>query len=179
MTRMTDDVVRSAMAGASTGGRTFTALAAQAFTARADAPGQPDALLATPRARRILGVLALGELIADKLPVSPSRLELPGMAGRVAASAACGAIIARREPDPLSGQLDDPALDPSAQADDADELRTRTIVCAVTGVAVALVTARGGVRWRAACSRKVGRGWVGATVEDVAVVALAVAATRA
>jgi uncharacterized membrane protein len=40
----------------------------------------------------IVTILAAGELIADKLPKTPSRLKLPGMTGRILFGAFCGWI---------------------------------------------------------------------------------------
>jgi uncharacterized membrane protein len=45
-------------------------------------------------ARRALLVAALGELIADKLPATPSRLERRGLTGRVLSGAASGQLVA-------------------------------------------------------------------------------------
>ena len=41
----------------------------------------------------ILTVLAIGELIADKLPKTPSRKAPPGFMGRVVSGAVCGAAL--------------------------------------------------------------------------------------
>ncbi|HEY2018613.1 MAG TPA: DUF4126 family protein, partial [Bryobacteraceae bacterium] len=41
----------------------------------------------------IISVLAIGELIADKLPKTPSRKAPVGLAGRVMSGALCGAAI--------------------------------------------------------------------------------------
>jgi uncharacterized membrane protein len=40
----------------------------------------------------ILTILAVAELIADKLPFTPSRLRLPGIVGRVFFGAVCGVV---------------------------------------------------------------------------------------
>ncbi len=40
----------------------------------------------------ILTILALAELVADKLPFTPSRLRLPGLVGRVICGAVCGVV---------------------------------------------------------------------------------------
>ncbi len=40
----------------------------------------------------ILTILALGELIADKLPFMPSRLSPPGLIGRIVMGALCGIV---------------------------------------------------------------------------------------
>ena len=41
----------------------------------------------------ILSVLAIGELIADKLPRTPTRKAVPGFVARVASGALCGAAL--------------------------------------------------------------------------------------
>ena len=41
----------------------------------------PFAFLASPRAARILTVLAVGEALADKLPFSPDRISPPAWSG--------------------------------------------------------------------------------------------------
>jgi uncharacterized membrane protein len=45
-------------------------------------------------ARRVLLVAAVGELIADKLPATPSRLERRGLTGRVLSSTISGQLVA-------------------------------------------------------------------------------------
>ena len=63
---------------------------------RGEVPGienTPFAFLASPRAARLLTVLALGEISADKLPFSPDRTSIPGLAGRLATGALAGAAL--------------------------------------------------------------------------------------
>lgn len=55
--------------------------------------GTPFAFLASPRAARILTVLAVGEALADKLPFSPDRISVPGLIGRMASGALVGAAL--------------------------------------------------------------------------------------
>jgi uncharacterized membrane protein len=55
--------------------------------------GTPFAFLASPRAARILTVLAVGEALADKLPFSPDRISPPGLIGRMASGALVGAAL--------------------------------------------------------------------------------------
>ncbi len=55
--------------------------------------GTPFAFLASPRAARILTVLAVGEALADKLPFSPDRISLPGLVGRMASGGLVGAAL--------------------------------------------------------------------------------------
>jgi len=51
------------------------------------------AFLGSAAAPYILSVLAIGELIADKLPKTPSRKAAPGFIARVASGALCGAAL--------------------------------------------------------------------------------------
>ena len=55
--------------------------------------GTPFAFLASPRAARILTVLAIGEALADKLPFSPDRISPPGLVGRIASGGLVGAAL--------------------------------------------------------------------------------------
>jgi uncharacterized membrane protein len=71
---------REAAMGAVCGLRTFTG----------------PAIIAGLAHRNILVLLAVGELIADKLPFMPNRTEAPGLAARFIAGAICGMAIADR-----------------------------------------------------------------------------------
>lgn len=53
-------------------------------------------LLCSPRTVGILGVLALGELVADKVPGMPDRIGVPGLLGRALSGALVGAAVASR-----------------------------------------------------------------------------------
>ena len=53
----------------------------------------PFGFLASPRVATLLTVLAVGEISADKLPFSPDRVSLPGLAGRLATGALVGAAL--------------------------------------------------------------------------------------
>ena len=53
----------------------------------------PYGFLASPRVATWLTVLAAGEISADKLPFSPDRISLPGLAGRLATGALVGAAL--------------------------------------------------------------------------------------
>lgn len=146
-------LVRSALAGLATGGRTFSGILALVASVPSGTTSQPAATLAKPQAQAVLGLLAAGEAVADKLPFAPSRLDFPGLQGRVLFGAACGVIVARR-----SGSQD--------------------VACAATGAAAAFAGAYGGSRFRTWASGRTGRDWIGSLVEDAAVVALTVAAVN-
>jgi uncharacterized membrane protein len=78
--------------GVTAGLRTMTAPASLAL-----AQQQPGAaknwLLGSPRTARVLTILALGELIFDKLPFAPKRIAPAGLSGRVLSGAMCGAAV--------------------------------------------------------------------------------------
>lgn len=95
------DLVRSAALGLATGGRSSVAFAVPVVVAtrgRDDAPSR--ALRAIARAA------VLGEVVADKLPVTPSRLGSPQLAVRLVAGAAGAlalAVVERRGPVAVGG----------------------------------------------------------------------------
>jgi uncharacterized membrane protein len=53
----------------------------------------PFAFLASPRATRILTLLAVGEAVGDKFPGAPDRISAPGLAGRMVSGAVVGAAL--------------------------------------------------------------------------------------
>ena len=85
----------AACLGALTGLRAFTPIAVLAWMLHLHhlrILGSPLYFLHTMPAVIILTVLAAAELIADKLPFTPSRLRLPGLVGRVIFGAVCGVV---------------------------------------------------------------------------------------
>ncbi|MFI7601631.1 hypothetical protein [Actinoplanes sp. NPDC049681] len=135
-----DVLLRAAVLGASAGARSVTPLA----TLAQDGGG---------RWVRVLTLAAAGgELVADKLPGTPSRL-LPGpLAGRLLLGAVAGGWYARRR-----GQS--------------------VVVPAVTAAAAAAAASWAGARWRAVGARH-GLAVPAALAEDGAALTLAGAATR-
>lgn len=90
-------VVRAALLGVATGGRTTAPFAALAWAPPrvGPAPMPPALRLLSGRNGRLLASLALaGELTGDKLPVTPSRLELPSLVGRIVCGASGGLALA-------------------------------------------------------------------------------------
>jgi uncharacterized membrane protein len=78
------------------GSRTFTAPAAVSWAARLrwlHLSGTPFAFLDTRAASVILTLLALGELIIDKVPSTPSRKAPTGFVARIVSGAFCGAAL--------------------------------------------------------------------------------------
>jgi uncharacterized membrane protein len=82
--------------GAITGLRS---LSGPAFVCRAashghlDLEGTPIAFLGSPRLSKALVVMELGELVGDKLPMTPSRTSPPPLLGRAASGAVVGAVV--------------------------------------------------------------------------------------
>ncbi len=94
---MPDTVTRALGMGAITGLR---AMAAPAALSRAVSEGHiegledtPFSLLGSSRVSRVLRTFEIGELIVDKLPVTPSRTSPPPLLGRMAFGALVGAAL--------------------------------------------------------------------------------------
>jgi uncharacterized membrane protein len=77
---------RAATLGAVTGARTFLAPAALALRGRIG-KGRLETV-----AKVVLPALAAGELVGDKLPMAPPRVEGPGLVGRVVTGALAGRV---------------------------------------------------------------------------------------
>ena len=86
-----DAVVGSVLLGAASGSRGQLGVAT--VVARSD-PSLPG-IFRQPWTRRLLVAAAAGELVVDKLPTTPSRLEPAGIAGRLAMGALAGGLFAR------------------------------------------------------------------------------------
>jgi uncharacterized membrane protein len=154
-------VYRSALLGVTSGARSFSGLAAQVLVTPSLARRQPERLLGHLWAKGLIGLAALGELVGDKLPATPSRLAPPALAGRLGLAAATALLVTRAEDD-----------------------GGRAVLPAAAGVAVpvaigaALGSAFLGHAWRGWAARAFGRDWPGAVLEDTAVLTLAAVATR-
>ena len=129
----------SFVAGLATGARSVAVLAA---LARAHRPG-PLAVAAS--------LAQAGELVADKLPATPSRLAAPGLIARLAVGAAAGAIVAGR---------------------------SQVVPGALLGAAGSGAWSFAATRARAFAAAKFGNDLPGALVEDVVAFALAGVVTR-
>jgi uncharacterized membrane protein len=90
-------LVNAALAGAATGLRSTVGIGALVETGSAGLTG----VFAAPPARVVAGLGVAGELVVDKLPSTPSRLEPPGLLARVALAAVAGAVIARASRRPV------------------------------------------------------------------------------
>jgi hypothetical protein len=143
-------VLRSAALGLAAGARTSLGVAAPVVQ-RSGRDDRPRTRLATAAAAgSVLAVV--GELIGDKLPQAPSRLDLPGLLVRVATGVAGAALLSRRG-------------------------RTAPVLPVLAGAAGALAGTYGGAAWRSWASRRV-PDWQAAVVEDVLALALAGTAAR-
>jgi uncharacterized membrane protein len=83
--------------GVIAGLRSLTAPAVLAWATRLgwiDLHGSSLAFMGSATAVGILTVLAIGELIADKRPSTPSRTSPPGLIGRIVTGGLSGAVIA-------------------------------------------------------------------------------------
>jgi hypothetical protein len=87
-------LLRAGLAGIATGARSFSVLAACARTPGRDT--RTERVLHRPIVRKTLGRSRLGELVGDKLPVTPPRTSPPSLAGRVAFGALTGALVSAR-----------------------------------------------------------------------------------
>ncbi len=80
-------MIRYVLLGFAVGGRTTAGPAALAWSG------------SNARAKQLTAIGAAVELVGDKLPQTPSRLELGGLVARGVASAASAIVLARREGD--------------------------------------------------------------------------------
>jgi uncharacterized membrane protein len=79
------------------GSRTFTGPAAVSWAARLGwlhLTGTALGFLAAPVTPYVVTLVAISELVYDKLPQSPSRKAPPGFAARIASGGLCGAALA-------------------------------------------------------------------------------------
>jgi uncharacterized membrane protein len=139
-----------ALVGAASGLRSQMGLA---VLARRVDPKNLPSFLRSERARRFLLVAASGELVADKLPFTPSRLDPPGLGARLLLGGVAGALVAA----------------------DADR-GTRILVAAVSA-ATAAAAAKVGHDLRAKLDERL-PDLVVAPIEDAVAVGLAAAGTR-
>jgi uncharacterized membrane protein len=85
-----DPLVRCLLLGASSGVRTFSGPLVLGLRG-ADGLSGP---LGARGARALLGVAAVGEMVADKLPGVPDRIRSGALLGRTVAGAVCGGMLA-------------------------------------------------------------------------------------
>lgn len=95
--------IRATMLGFVGGLRSMTPLAMLNRTKELDPP--PDTtveqILTAPATRTIIDLMASGELVGDKLPLTPSRISPIPLIGRLSLGALAGTSICRRYKQPL------------------------------------------------------------------------------
>jgi uncharacterized membrane protein len=142
---------RAALLGLATGGRSTSGLAALAVS-----NPSTSGVLGSRWTRRLASTAATGELVGDKLPQTPSRLQPEGLLPRLVLGAAAGAILSHRE----GGS------------------RNRTLLAGLLGLLGAGGGSRLGVSWRQLASRRFGKDLPGALIEDACWLAAARYASR-
>ncbi|MEO6700490.1 MAG: DUF4126 domain-containing protein [Jatrophihabitantaceae bacterium] len=145
-------LIRSMLLGLATGGRSSIGLAALAATA----DRSTGSVLTGRWAARLAGLAATGELIGDKLPQTPSRLQPAGAVARLALGAVGAGVLAHRD----------------------GNRRAVTLLASALGLAGAAAGTQLGARWRAIASVKFGADLPAALIEDAGCLAAAAAATR-
>jgi uncharacterized membrane protein len=132
-------LTRATLLGLATGGRSTSGLAALTLSSNSS-----GGVLGSPWARRLAGLAAAGELIGDKLPQAPSRLQVEGLVPRLAFGACAGAVLTHRE----GGS------------------RSRSALAGALGLLGAAAGSRLGVSWRQAAGQRFGKDLPGALIED-------------
>lgn len=95
-------LLRAAALGAASGSRSTAGVTAVALVSRRGDRGRLASGFGSTPGTATSGVLALGELVADKLPFVPSRLSTPALTGRVVLGGTAAVAEARRDGyDPL------------------------------------------------------------------------------
>lgn len=160
MTKLSSTIARSGLLGLTSGARSFSGIAAQVLATPSLSPRQPERALGDLRVKALFALAALGELVGDQLPTTPSRLAPLSLVGRLGLAGATALLVAR-------------AADQPGRAVPASAAVTVPVA-----VAASLTTAFLGHAWRGRAAKAFGRDWPGAVVEDVVALALAATATR-
>lgn len=102
-----DTYVKAASLGAVAGLRALTAPALFGyFASSGNNENLKNNVLASPKVSATVGLLAVGELVSDKLPFTPNRTEIPGLTARIVSGAFVGgSICARRKKSVLTGAI--------------------------------------------------------------------------
>jgi len=100
-----DVYATAATIGAVAGLRCLTAPALLGYFASRENAGElKNNLLSSPKVAAVVGALAIGELIGDKLPSTPNRTEPTGLIARIVSGAFVGgSICAARKKNVLTG----------------------------------------------------------------------------
>jgi uncharacterized membrane protein len=140
---MTHLLIAAFLIGVIAGLRCMTAPAVVSWAARLgwlDAAGSAIGFMGDAATPYIFSVLAIGELIVDQLPKTPSRKAPPGFISRLVTGALCGAVFG------AAGQA--------------------LAVGAIAGVAGAIAGTLGGYEARARLARALGKDLPAALIED-------------
>jgi uncharacterized membrane protein len=135
--------VLSSLIGVVAGLRAMTAPAAVSWAARLgwlDLAASPLAFLGYAFTPWIMTVLALGELVGDKLPTTPSRKQPAPFGGRILSGSLCGGAIGAAQ-----GSL---------------------VIGAIAGIIGAVIGTHGGYAFRARLAKAFGADLPAALVED-------------
>ncbi|HEX4082821.1 MAG TPA: hypothetical protein VHX40_07635 [Acidimicrobiales bacterium] len=164
---------RSALAGAATGGRSFTALAAlvlgpEVLGAPQGTRGASDEIVLERPIKVVAVAIASAEYVVDKLPWVPSRLHPLSLSLRGLDAAAAGYIIANRR----SWQVGDDVLPADGGRVAGANARAVLACCGIAGV-TALATSWLGAQWRAWAAPRLKGDVAGSLIEDAVVLALA------
>lgn len=138
---MMNGIAAPALLGLAAGARTSLGIAGIAVGIRRPGDPVPMALLRTRWGRLAAAGLVVGELVGDKLPQSPSRLQPTALGGRVLCAALGGAAL------PAPRGLD--------RRQDVGG-RSGRVVAATVAATAAVAGALGGYRWRMLVAD---RGW--------------------
>jgi uncharacterized membrane protein len=139
----------SALVGAASGLRSQIGLAV--VVRRVDPADRPS-LLRSARTQRLVLAAASGELVVDKLPQAPSRLEPPGLAARLVLGGTAAALLANRDGESRVLAAVVGAVSAAAAAKLGHDLRAKLdqrlpdLAVALVEDAVALALAVGGAR---------------------------------
>jgi uncharacterized membrane protein len=144
------DVSRLILVGVVTGLRSQMGVAAVALTTDPGESARPASLFAGVWAKRTTSAGAVGELVADKLPRTPSRLMPVAFVSRMTFGAFAAVALSAREPGD-----------------------TPPAVAAAVGAAAAAVGTLGGAYWRRTVAAAGRPDWPAALLEDAAAVVLA------
>lgn len=145
-----NSLVTAAALGVVSGLRSLTGLATVAWAARdggLDVPGWAGKALGSPWCRWVASALAAGELVGDKLPVTPARTAPLPFAGRILIGGTCGAAVAAAD--------------------------GRAVIGGAVGAAGAVGGTVGGYHARAALAKAFGKDLPAAVVEDAVTVGAA------
>jgi uncharacterized membrane protein len=184
MTLHLPTIARAGLLGLTTGARSFSGLAAQVAVTPSLSRRQPERALGHLRAKGLVGLVALGEIVGDKLPTAPSRLAPFVLAPRLGLAAATALLVAREEDGVERARRGPTAYEQGPAEASLPPVPAGPAVPASAAVAVpvavgaSLASAYLGHAWRGWASKVFGRDWPGAVLEDVVALGLAVVATR-